>query len=233
MQALFVWMLFAPFVLLQQASATLKNYTPLFENDEVRVGRVTLPPGESEGLHVHPYPRVLICLEGATIEVKRRDGSIAKTVYRPGDAIYQTDTQPHEPVNVSTSRFVGVVVELKSQLPSRSPQNEKLDSLDPLVAAPGFHKLVFENDRIRILDVRNKPGDFEPLHKHARSVLTILEGGTARFGLPDGSTKVASFSASANPPAGEPPQVFWEDAATHSVANVGTTPIHLVRVELK
>ena len=232
MQALFIWLVSAPLVFLQQASTTLKNYTPLFENDEVRVGRVTLPAGESEGLHVHPYPRVLICLEGATIEVKRPDGSLAKTVYQPGDARYQSDTQPHEPVNVGTSRFVGVVVELKNHVPSRS-QDGKLEPLDPLVAAPGFHKLVFENERIRILDVRNKPGDFEPLHKHARSVLTILEGGTARFGLPDGSTKVASFSASANPPAGEPPQVFWEDATVHSVANVGTTPIRLVRVELK
>jgi len=232
MQALFIWLVSAPLVFLQQASTTLKNYTPLFENDEVRVGRVTLPAGESEGLHVHPYTRVLICLEGATIEVKRPDGSLAKTVYQPGDARYKSNTQPHEPVNVGTSRFVGVVVELKSQKPSRS-QDGKLEPLDPLVAAPGFHKLVFENERIRILDVRNKPGDFEPLHKHARSVLTILEGGTARFGLPDGSTKVASFSASANPPAGEPPQVFWEDATVHSVANVGTTPIRLVRVELK
>ena len=125
-----------------------------------------------------------------------------------------------------------MVVELKNHVPSRS-QDGKLEPLDPLIAAPGFHKLVFENERIRILDVRNKPGDFEPLHKHARSVLTILEGGTVRFGLPDGSTKVASVSASVNPPAGEPPQVFWEGASVHSVANVGTTPIRLVRVELK
>src|SRR5689334_3303947 len=180
MQSLFVWIAFAPFLFLQQASTTLKHYTPLFENDEVRVGRVTLAAGESEGLHVHPYPRVLICLEGATIEVKRPDGSIVRTVYRAGDAKYQADTQPHEPVNTGTSPFEAVVVELKNQVPAHTVQNGKLDPLDPLIAAGAFHKLVFENDRIRILDVRNNPGDFEPLHKHARSVLTILEGGTAR-----------------------------------------------------
>src|SRR5260370_1986314 len=119
MQALFIWLVSDPVVFLQQASTTLKNYTPLFENDEVRVGRVTLPAGESEGLHVHPYPRVLICLEGATIEVKRPDGSLAKTVYQPGDARYQSDTQPHEPVNVATSRFVAALVRLKTQHPPR------------------------------------------------------------------------------------------------------------------
>src|SRR5262249_247891 len=60
MDALILWLVLG---LLQTPSAipvTLKHYTPLFENEEVRVGRVSLPAGESEGVHTHPYPRVLI-----------------------------------------------------------------------------------------------------------------------------------------------------------------------------
>src|SRR5712692_1061383 len=189
MKALTVWLIFGLLAFPNEVPNTLKNYTPLFENDEVRVGRVTLPAGESEGLHSHPYPRVLICLEGAVIEVKRPDGSVERTSYGPGDARYQSDTRPHEPVNVGKTQFVGVIVEFKNRSAAPLPRDAKLHPLDPLVAAPQFHRLVLENDRVRILDVRNKPGDFEPLHKHARSVLTILEGGTARFGMPGGSTK--------------------------------------------
>jgi hypothetical protein len=133
---------------------------------------------------------------------------------------------------VGDSDFRGIVVEFLGPPPSES---EALTSnpLDPLAAAPQFHKLVFENQRVRILDVRNEPGDLEPLHQHRRSVLIILQGGTARFGLADGSTREASFSAVADPPPGQPPQVFWEADETHSVENIGDTQIRLLRVEVK
>jgi len=58
----------------QEVATTLKNYEPILENEEVRVGRVTLEAGESEGLHRHPYPRVLVALEKGMIAVKRQDG---------------------------------------------------------------------------------------------------------------------------------------------------------------
>ena len=97
----------------QQPSTTLRNYQLIVENERVRIGHVTVEAGVSEGLHVHPYPRVLVCIQGATIEVKRQDGTVVRTTYRPGDARYQTNTDPHEPVNVGDTDFKGVVVELK------------------------------------------------------------------------------------------------------------------------
>ncbi len=40
------------------------------------------------------------------------------------------------------------------------------DSLDAVVAAPKHHKLVFENERVRILDTRIPAGDLVPVHTH-------------------------------------------------------------------
>lgn len=40
------------------------------------------------------------------------------------------------------------------------------DSLDAVVAAPENHKVVFENDKIRILEVTGAPFVLEPLHTH-------------------------------------------------------------------
>ena len=60
----------------QEVRTTPKNYEPILENAEVRVGGVSLEALESEGLHRHPYPRVLIPLDPGVIAVKRQDGSV-------------------------------------------------------------------------------------------------------------------------------------------------------------
>ena len=96
-----------------QLAPALKNYRLILENEKVRVGKVVVQAGESEGVHVHPYPRVLICLEGATIEVRRKDGSVERTTYRRGEARYQSNTDPHVPANIGETRFTGIIVELK------------------------------------------------------------------------------------------------------------------------
>jgi hypothetical protein len=40
------------------------------------------------------------------------------------------------------------------------------DSLDAVTAAPANHKVVFENDKVRILQVIGEPYVLEPLHTH-------------------------------------------------------------------
>src|SRR4051794_20008034 len=39
-------------------------------------------------------------------------------------------------------------------------------SLDAVAAAPENHKVLFENDRLRVLEVILEPGDEEPVHHH-------------------------------------------------------------------
>jgi quercetin dioxygenase-like cupin family protein len=224
----------------QQPAAALKNQRPILENELVRVGQVVVEAGQSEGVHVHPYPRVLICLEGAPIQVRRKDGSTEQTIYRAGDARYQSNRDPHEPMNVSKTRFSGVVVELKGPETVGSvgvkpvARGEKSpDPLDPLVAAPGFHRLVVENERIRVLDVQVAPGQFEPMHRHRQSLIVVLQGGKARFQLPDSSLQELSFDAAPSGGGSAAQQVFWTGPETHSVNNIGNTTIRLIRVEVK
>src|ERR1700692_4580669 len=40
------------------------------------------------------------------------------------------------------------------------------DSLDALAAAPDHHRLLLENDRVRVLEVRIAPGELVPVHTH-------------------------------------------------------------------
>jgi hypothetical protein len=38
--------------------------------------------------------------------------------------------------------------------------------LDAVIAAPKHHKVIFENERLRVLDVTLEPDDEEPIHHH-------------------------------------------------------------------
>ena len=40
------------------------------------------------------------------------------------------------------------------------------DELDAVIAAPKYHRVIFENDRMRMLDTRLPPGDVVPVHTH-------------------------------------------------------------------
>ena len=115
----------------------------------------------------------------------------------------------------------------KSELEQEWP-----DALDAMVAAPDHHEVVLENERVRVLDSRIKPGDTVPVHTHRwASVLYIL--GTSDFirydnegnAVFDSRTKESSIVAGT---------VTWSPPLrAHSVENVGNTDIRVVSVELK
>src|SRR6267143_5889535 len=59
-------------------------------------------------------------------------------------------------------------------------EQEWPDALDAMVAAPAHHEVLLENERVRVLDSRIKPGEAVPVHTHRwASVLYIL--GTSDF----------------------------------------------------
>lgn len=106
------------------------------------------------------------------------------------------------------------------------------EALDALVAAPGYHRLLFENEHVRVLDVRIGPGQIVPVHTHRwPSVIQVRSAGD--FIRRDGDGKSLFDSRKAGP-AQEAPAIIWTDSmAPHSVENIGSTEIHLVSVEIK
>ena len=47
--------------------------------------------------------------------------------------------------------------------------------LDAVVAAPDHHKVIFENDKLRVLEVTLEPDDEEPLHHHRWPSVFVLD----------------------------------------------------------
>jgi quercetin dioxygenase-like cupin family protein len=95
---------------------------------------------------------------------------------------------------------------------------------DPVKVAPDTHKVLLENDRVRVLEFRGKPGEKTPMHSHPASVGYALSGGKIKFTYPDGKTEERENKEGA---------ARWNEAVTHAAENVGTTELHLVQIELK
>ena len=106
------------------------------------------------------------------------------------------------------------------------------DALDALVAAADYHRLLLENDHVRVLEVRIGPGQFVPVHTHKwPSVIHVKS--ESDFLRRDGEGQVIFDSRKAGPPQEVKAAVWFEPLPPHSVENIGSSEIHLFSVELK
>jgi quercetin dioxygenase-like cupin family protein len=87
---------------------------PVFENERVRVFRVTLEPGQSAAMHTHEVPGLAITLAAAELEITSQGKDKSDRVNRPvGDLTWRDGPVTHALKNVGKTRFEGVDVEFK------------------------------------------------------------------------------------------------------------------------
>lgn len=103
------------------------------------------------------------------------------------------------------------------------PDPPTATSTDPAVTDPGLYRVLFENDRVRVLEYRDVPGDRTSPHRHPDTVMVTL--GTFRRRLRAGGREVELEL--------EAGQVRWVAAQEHAGENIGDTPTHALFVELK
>jgi len=106
------------------------------------------------------------------------------------------------------------------------------EALEATVAAPDNHKILLENDEVRVLEVTLAPGETEPLHFHRwPSVLHIQEAGQWMDRDADGNVIMDTRDM---PPMPLPLTMWKEPEAPHSPVNLSDDIwIRLIRVELK
>jgi mannose-6-phosphate isomerase-like protein (cupin superfamily) len=106
-------------------------------------------------------------------------------------------------------------------------------SLDALAAAPNNHKVLLENERVRVLEVVVRPGESEPLHAH-RWPGVFYTDAPAYYRMHDGEGKVLFDTRTREQPSVSRPRVIWLDPqAPHWVENYGELVHRAIRVELK
>jgi quercetin dioxygenase-like cupin family protein len=95
--------------------------------------------------------------------------------------------------------------------------------LDPTKTNPNHYAVIFENDRVRVLEYRDQPGDKTTPHGHPDSIMYTLSSFRRRLVSGDVQRDVDVHEGTVN----------WLPAQTHHGENIGDTPTHVIFVELK
>ena len=88
---------------------------------------------------------------------------------------------------------------------------------------PGM-KVLLENKCVRVQYHDVAVGQTAPMHSHPNYIVYTLRPFKARIRLADGTQRISQRKSG---------EAYWNPPITHSVENLGKTPIHNLIVELK
>jgi mannose-6-phosphate isomerase-like protein (cupin superfamily) len=105
------------------------------------------------------------------------------------------------------------------------------DDLDGVIVAPDNHRVLFENDAVRVLETTIAAGELTPLHTHLAPTLMYVVSGS-HFVRRDehGATMV---DTQANPDFVLPKVLYAQSTPKHTIENTGTDELVVIGVELK
>jgi quercetin dioxygenase-like cupin family protein len=112
-------------------------------------------------------------------------------------------------------------------------EKERAESLDAVFAAPDHHKVIFENERVRVMELKVKPGDVVPVHTHRWATVNyVLNHSDFLSYDADGNVKLDSRTDESGIKQGG---VFCLPPfpPLHSVENIGDSDLLGITVELK
>jgi beta-alanine degradation protein BauB len=104
---------------------------------------------------------------------------------------------------------------------------ETADAQDATKIQPQSYRVAFENDKLRVLDYRSRPGMGvcgTGVHSHPAHLTVVMTPGKVRAKLPDGKVVVEE---------NKEPIVFWSEAETHEVENISGRDMRAFLIELK
>ena len=194
-----------------------KHYQVMLDNDQVRVLKIRYGAKEKSVMHEHPAS-VVVFLTDSKVKFTLPDGSAVDGGGKAGEVQF-ADAGKHMPQNVGSAAMEGVLVELKG-----GPMGSAKVALDPVKVDPAHHKVIFENDRVRVLRVNFKAHDKTKQHEHPNGVAIYVTDAKAKFTLADGKTREGG---------GERGGATWAAAEKHTVENTGAKPAEIILVELK
>jgi hypothetical protein len=98
---------------------------------------------------------------------------------------------------------------------------------DPAKVMPRAFRVVFENDKLRVLEFTGRPGlgvCGEGMHSHPAHLTVVLSDLKARVSTPDGTARDRERKLG---------DVFWSEAETHKVENTDRSSSRSLHIELK
>ncbi|MFL5649013.1 MAG: hypothetical protein ACJ776_11545 [Chloroflexota bacterium] len=105
------------------------------------------------------------------------------------------------------------------------------DDLDGVTAAPGNHKVIFENERVRVIRTTIPVGTLTPLHTHLTPTLQYVVSGSHFIRRDEGGAVM--FDTRTDPDYVLPQVQFAESIPRHTIENTGDDDLIVIGVELK
>jgi len=166
---------------LDSTKADAQHHKVEFENDQVRVVRWQLPAGEATTKHSHP-DTVNVFLTDGSLQITTDDGKSNTVQAKAGDAAWRPAVT-HVAKNVGDKPVEGILVEPKNPHSSRPA-----GSADETTFPGGRSKVLFENEKVRVVRYRFEPGDKNEMHGHPDNVQILLTDSKATVTTADGKT---------------------------------------------
>src|SRR4029453_6577140 len=95
---------------------------------------------------------------------------------------------------------------------------------DPVTLSPQYYKVLLDNEHVRVIEYRLKPGEKEPMHSHPAGIVYLFGEAKLKITYPDGRTEVSTVT---------PGETYWREPVTHAAENVGDTEAHAIAVQVK
>lgn len=109
---------------------------------------------------------------------------------------------------------------------------DQLDPLDALIAAPQHHRLLMENDKVRVVETLIPAGERTAVHTHQWAGVLHVKS-WSHYVRRDDQDNILVDSRTVES-LQNPPEVMWGAALPpHSLENVGGQTLRIIAVELK
>jgi len=200
-----------------------------FENSQMRIFDVNIPPGETSLDHRHDRDIVTVSMTGGT-EIRTQNTGQPWTTRGPrplGDATvaeYAGKPASHKEENTGKSAYQLFAVE-----------NLKASGWTTTPAATGLAtKLMTEARSFRIYDVRLAQQLSQTSHTHAVPTVAVLVAGKVMSDGPDTHAKANAPAAVGLRQLDQPGQwVLIPQGDTHHVVRLGTADARLLEIEIR
>ena len=196
-----------------------------YEDARVRVVRLKIAPHETLPMHDRPS-RVVIPLTINDVTTTRPDGRSSEVRAEAGKPAWSGPAK--RSVTNHDTPVENIVVELKQASDAAKPLSEPPTPRPEGYLEDRFHRWLFENQYVRVYEVRIPPGESTEFHRHAFDSVGVSISGGLTAAQPQGQPW---GKAEQDKPGSVYFDAFSKKPITHRVRNDGKSEFHLVLVQ--
>ena len=93
---------------------------------------------------------------------------------------------------------------------------------DPVQVSPDHYSVLLENEMVRVLEMKMKPGEQVNMHSHPSLTAYVVKGGKIALTYPDAPPTERELADGA---------ALWHGGEAHTLKNIGDTDFHLIIIE--